>query len=564
MTLAKLILSVLVLFPIRSAINSSILSSGNEPFGSAAAAAASASASVIETFQELVRQWKEQQLATARKSYSNASTKPNSRVAALFALYQRQEFYDSLVQSSGTLIVIPHVLMEHWMTQIDLHVNLNYLTANGKEPLVFEYGRDRDALSVDKAIIMTQLHSTHEAVVFFDHGSTRPLPPPHFLSMFKIVVTTSRRFEREWKNGSLQEELQNAKSAAQAADNGAANITYERSFRQSNEACSLLKIHWLRMIVDEGHSMAKGRHSNTIQFASWISAERRWAMTGTPTKEGSVAIKQVHGLLRFLKHDFFTPRLDGATTWSKNVEKAWREGHLAAFFRLRSLLGLLMKRHTKLGIIPPPLYHEKIVPMSSTEVTTYNVIVTVVQSNLLLTSMTEDAKQDSLLHPNQRKFALQTMNNVRRVCAGFSRNVTTLTHKNYLETLQLAKYHHGFPESKISVLSSFMHGAEAGNLSCCSCCGMTGLLILVSEMLSLFEGGTASPNKAHLFSCVLTRSWSCRVAWVYFARSAWIARQQIVLCAKKLLTLKIFRDSSPALTQNGWITSRIESRSHTH
>jgi SNF2-related domain len=500
MTLAKLIPSVFVLLLLRSTINSSVLSSDNEHVGSTSAAAAA----VIDKFQELVRQWKEQQLASARKSYSNVSSKPNSRVAALFALYQRQEFYDSLVQSSGTLIVIPHVLMEHWMTQIDLHVNLNYVTASGKKPLVFEYGSDRDALSVDKAITMTQLHSTHEAIVFFDHGSTRPLPPPDFLSMFKIVVTTSRRFVREWKNGTFQEELQSAKSATQEAGNDSADKTYERSFRQSNEACSLLKIHWLRMIVDEGHSMAKGRHSNTIQFASWISAERRWAMTGTPTKEGSVAIKQVHGLLRFLKHDFFTPRLNGATTWLKNVDKAWREGHLAAFFRLRSLLGLLMKRHTKLGIVPPPIYHEKIVPMSSTEVTTYNVIVTVVQSNLLLTSMTEDAKQDSLLHSSQRKFALQTMNNVRRVCAGFSRNVTTLTHKNFLETLRLARYHHGFSESKISVLSSFLHGAEAGNLSCCSCCGMSGLLILVSVMSSLFECGTVSASNAHPFYFVVT------------------------------------------------------------
>jgi hypothetical protein len=377
----------------RNAINKSIPSSDNEQVGSTSPAA------VIETFQTLVRQWKEQQLASARKSYSNASTKPNSRVAALFAQYQRQEFYDSLVQSSGTLIVIPHVLMEHWMTQIDLHVNMKYMTSNGKKPLLFEYGKEKDSLSVDKAIIMTQLHATHEAVVFYDQGATRPLPPADFLSMFKIVVTTSRRFEREWKNGSFQEELRDTKSAA-AADNDSVD---ERSFRQSNAACSLLKIHWLRMIVDEGHSMGKSGHSNTIQFASWISAERRWAMTGTPTKQGSVAIKQVHYLLRFLKHDFLTPRLDGATIWSKNVDKAWREGHLAAFFRLRSLIGLLMKRHTKLGIVPPPVYDETIVPMSATEVTTYNVIVTVVQSNLLLTQMTEDAKVDSLLHPSQRK-----------------------------------------------------------------------------------------------------------------------------------------------------------------
>lgn len=72
--------------------------------------------------------------------------------------------------------------------------------------------------------------------------------------------------------------------------------------------CSLLKIFWLRLIVDEGHrfvfviviirclihididididfdisiditnSMGKnGAPSNSIDFASWITAERRW------------------------------------------------------------------------------------------------------------------------------------------------------------------------------------------------------------------------------------------------------------------------------------------------
>ena len=104
----------------------------------------------------------------------------------------------------------------------------------------------------------------------------------------------------EWKNGSFEEELRKG-------------VNYRGfNYDMFNEhgplsPCSLLKIYWLRLVVDEGHSMGKANTTNAIDFASWISAERRWAMTGTPTPQ-SVANNgtgNLFGLLKFLKHDYF-------------------------------------------------------------------------------------------------------------------------------------------------------------------------------------------------------------------------------------------------------------------
>jgi hypothetical protein len=64
--------------------------------------------------QDLLVQFKREQLGSLRSSASNISLKPNSSVALLLQKKSEQEFQRSLIQSSTTLLVIPNVLMEHW------------------------------------------------------------------------------------------------------------------------------------------------------------------------------------------------------------------------------------------------------------------------------------------------------------------------------------------------------------------------------------------------------------------------------------------------------------------
>jgi SNF2 family DNA or RNA helicase len=359
-------------------------------------------------------------------------------------------------------------------TQIERHVELRYCT--DRKPLVYEYGKNGSkGMSIEKATRLCQVLKTHAPMIFLDKSGTRPLPPADFLAMFQVVITTTSRFMNESKNGSFQQEIERL-------DVGE-DIPAWSSFSASDKACPLLKVHWLRMIVDEGHSMGKDKENSTIEFASWISAERRWAMSGTPTKQSAAQIGQLLGLMRFLKHNFFTLRLDGDTTWKNSVSKCWRDGHLAAFFRLRSLLGFLMSRHTKLDIaeLPPPHFTTTAIPMSSTEVSTYNTLVSGAQSNLLITSMKgkTSGEQDSLLHRSQAQHARKILVNIRRVCVGWTRVISTLSEKHLIEFFHLLQDRHNLPEEKINELRRFIHDAETGDLSECSCCSMRLSVLLV-------------------------------------------------------------------------------------
>jgi SNF2 family DNA or RNA helicase len=326
-------------------------------------------------------------------------------------------------------------------------------------------------MTVDKATILCRLIQTHAPMVFLDYGGTRPLPSAEFLSMFQIVITTTQRFMNEAKKGSFQQELdcQNDidKPSFYNFDNQEQTI--------SKEACEMLKVHWLRMVIDEGHSMGNDKNNSTIQFASWVKARRRWVMTGTPTKHNAAQLGQMRGLMRFLQHDFFTSRLDGDTFWKTRIVKGWKDGEMASFFRLHYLLRFLMRRHTKMNIIeiPPPIFSKSVIETSYVEANTYNTLVSAVQMNLLLTSMNGKTSgfQDSLLHRSQAKNARLAVQNIRRVCTGWSRVVPTLNFRFYAETVDMARsFNHS--EEVISEIKQFMSRAEQEELSVCLCCGI--------------------------------------------------------------------------------------------
>ncbi|KAL3914146.1 MAG: hypothetical protein SGILL_006216 [Bacillariaceae sp.] len=347
-----------------------------------------AAARLTMVFDRAVKEFKQKKVQIARKRFSRSAKRPDSEVAAIVEKTNAERLTDALLPSSGTLLVVPSVLVDHWV-----------LRERDEEE-----SKERDEGKADE-------------------------------------VSRAETFGRLFHD------------------------TYKQA-----EASPLLKINWLRMIVDEGHSMGRGKDSSHISFASWVNAERRWAMTGTPTRQatGQTGLSNVLNLMQYLNHDFFSRRHGG----DADIEE-----------------------------LSPPIFKTKVLPMSQEEVTTYNTLCCAVQANLLITSMEgkTSGAQDSLLHKSQTKHAGEAISNLRLVCVGGTQVRPTLTQKYWDEFLEMFDSGNS-DKTKRQEVRQFLSRATTGSLSSCNCCEM-----MLSSLL-VFPCG-------HLVctECVDNQSTSCIV-----------------------------------------------------
>ena len=152
--------------------------------------------------------------------------------------------------SSTTLIVVPPNLMNHWQQEIDTHF-------------------EKDVFSM---------------MVFQDDW--QPLPDAQELLKLDMVLMSKTRFEDEMspkKNNAL----------GKLGNSGPRQFTdlYTCCCSQRRRACpiheyhsSLLDLHFLRFIVDEGHSFASSQSSRATIGLRAIHVERKWIISGTPSK----------------------------------------------------------------------------------------------------------------------------------------------------------------------------------------------------------------------------------------------------------------------------------------
>jgi hypothetical protein len=176
---------------------------------------------------------------------------------------------------------------------------------------------------------------------------------------------------------------------------------------------------------------------------------------------------------------------------------------LAPFFQIRSLLAVLMIRHTKLDIaeLPPPIFHRAWLDMSRDEQTTFNTLVCAVQSNIIMTTMKGKTSglQDSLLHRSQAKHARLAFDNLRLACSGGLRVVPQITPKAWEDTLLLLDGHK-LETAKKKIVVDYMQRAVTEQLSHCMVCGFE-----VSTLLILTCGDLICTD------CVTRKTESCPV-----------------------------------------------------
>ncbi|KFP82457.1 Helicase-like transcription factor, partial [Apaloderma vittatum] len=101
----------------------------------------------------------------------------------------------------------------------------------------------------------------------------------------------------------------------------------------------LHKVKWLRIVLDEGHTI---RNPNAQQTKAALSLEghRRWVLTGTPIQN---SVKDLWSLISFLKLKPFTDR----EWWHRTIQRPVTMGAPGGLGRLQSLIRSITLRRTK-------------------------------------------------------------------------------------------------------------------------------------------------------------------------------------------------------------------------
>jgi hypothetical protein len=270
-------------------------------------------------------------------------------------------------------------------------------------------------------------------------NSKDAIPSPDELMQYDVVLFSRTRFEKE-----DPEFIHNRRTSAPLDDS------------------PIMKLHWLRIIVDEGHSVAgSGKRTNMVHLLDQLCVERRWAVSGTPSsglygvevslasqdtsasnmdlsaataaalqgrkKTGSLVDNDLSDIdkLRYTVVNFLdlkpwsNSRSEDAANWSKYMKPVGKDGKRRKSSSLRATLQSLVIRHRMDVIhseIPLPQLHNRVVHLEPTyfDKLNLNLFIFIIAVNAVTSERTD---QDYMFHPRNRKHLSLTISNLRQ--AGF-------------------------------------------------------------------------------------------------------------------------------------------------
>ena len=316
--------------------------------------------SKIKSYYALVNETDQENVESG--SGGSTTVRQSPRLRRSSSLGQKQEIF----VASTTLIVVPFTLVNHWINQIRLHI------INGS--LTF------------KSIVPENMPNNGNNNI--NTGSNiRDIPHPNILRQYDIILTTFQQLSYEW--------------------------------RMHGGQSNLLKVHWLRVILDEGHELGKSvQLTNRLKLCCLLKCDRRWIMTGTPTPKNMISIRQkdeaakndrkyisnevkcLQPLFRFLRvHPFHLSR-ETASLYRRLISDPYEHGDINALQRLDCLLEQVMIRSNKRKIPNFPKLKEHNVVLEFTDVhgTSYSQLVEVIQRNLMLADWFDKNHHESLLN----------------------------------------------------------------------------------------------------------------------------------------------------------------------
>lgn len=352
---------------------------------------------------------------------------------------QREE----LIPSSTTLVVVPKTLLQHWRTQVALHIDTRYIYTSSDEQET--EGAAPATASTSKAGKREKskepVSKASRPLFYFDDDHTNELPPAKELASYVAVFTTNPRLTRE-----------------------------ERS---ETWASSLCKIHWLRIVVDEGHALGSCTQTMYGSFLTRLTAQRRWVMTGTPAKETSLmdGLRTILGVMRFLRLPPYG-LAGGGTVWSAIVARALERRIGVGVAQFVAVLSDVMMRHTKIDVaeLPPLVLRSVGLQLTPEERQSYNAIVAFGRTNIALTSAGREGFDVSLLNITNQRMALQLLENLRLSCSGGGSMGATLARQSWMETRMLLESHEASPE-QIREANEFTMRVCAGRTTACQAPG---------------------------------------------------------------------------------------------
>ncbi|XP_059159107.1 helicase-like transcription factor [Physella acuta] len=105
------------------------------------------------------------------------------------------------------------------------------------------------------------------------------------------------------------------------------------------QSSPILKIEWLRVVLDEGH-MIRNPQAVQTKAAFELKAQRRWILTGTPIQN---SLKDLWSLVNFLKVKPFTDKV----WWNRTIVRPLSKREKPAMQRVCHLMKNLAMRRTK-------------------------------------------------------------------------------------------------------------------------------------------------------------------------------------------------------------------------
>ncbi len=297
----------------------------------------------------------------------------------------------ALCPSRTTLVIVPDTLLAHWQYQMSCHTSGLDVYFDQYPPLPLRKNR-RYHSSKD----VPNHHDNNHNSSSSSSNNISGLPPPASLARYDVVVTTFGRLVSQWQwhrplhPWELRRRQDQGRRSRQEAQDEQDPNDYDDeedlSWQRRRTLSPLLRIHWVRLIVDEGHKLGSITLTNGLQMLCALTADKRWIMTGTPTPNIAACdgLRHLHGLLRFL-HD---------RPYGAHDDKAWRcaiakpfESHMVdGYIRLQTLLNRIMLRHVKAEVasIPEPVRTWVVVEPTPLEFRIYNGVVGAIRGNLVV------------------------------------------------------------------------------------------------------------------------------------------------------------------------------------